>query len=133
MIRRVVAEANAVFRPVHESKCRYVAMRGSAGSGKSMDTAQMYILRLMTEPGRNLLCVRKTEESNRASTFAELSAAGEAAWGVTDLWESTAAPLSMRVPVKRKRGAFSRRFRRPAARTPQVNHVFIRETDGRLD
>ncbi len=95
MIQRVTLEANPVFRPVHESKCRYVVMRGSAGSGKSMDTAQMYVLRLMMEPGRNLLCVRKTEESNRASTFAELSAA-VSRLGVGGLWESTMAPLSMR-------------------------------------
>ena len=60
-----------------------------------MDTAQMYVLRLMTEPGRNLLCVRKTEESNRSSTFAELSAA-VSRLGVDGLWESTLAPLSMR-------------------------------------
>jgi phage terminase large subunit len=56
-----------------------------------VDTAQMYILRLMCEPGRNLLCVRKTEESNRASTYAELSAAINRL-GVRDLWESTTAP-----------------------------------------
>ena len=98
MIRRVTLEANPVFRPVHESQCRYVALRGSAGSGKSMDTAQMYVLRLMTEPGRNLLCVRKTEESNRASTFAELSAAVNRL-GVADLWDSTLAPLSMRCRI----------------------------------
>ena len=98
MIRRVTLEANPVFRPVHESQCRYVALRGSAGSGKSMDTAQMSVLRLMTEPGRNLLCVRKTEESNRASTFAELSAAVNRL-GVADLWDSTLAPLSMRCRI----------------------------------
>lgn len=47
-------------------------MKGSAGSGKSVDTAQNYILRLLRDPGRNLLCVRKSDVTNRDSTFAEL-------------------------------------------------------------
>ena len=67
-MRTIIIKANPVFRPVHQSRCRYIALRGSAGSGKSFDTAQMYILRLMTDPGRNLLCIRKTEESNAVST-----------------------------------------------------------------
>ena len=40
-----------------------------------MDTAQLYIMRLMCDPGRNLLCVRKADVSNRDSTFAELQGA----------------------------------------------------------
>ena len=52
-----------------------MVMKGSAGSGKSTDTAQHYILRLLQDPGRNLLCVRKAEVTNRDSTFAELQGA----------------------------------------------------------
>ena len=73
--RTVTALSNAVFAPVHRSRCRYVVMRGSAGSGKSADTAQSYILRLMAEPGRNLLCVRKIDDANRTSTYPELLSA----------------------------------------------------------
>lgn len=40
-----------------------------------MDTAQHYILRLMRDAGRNLLCVRKADVTNRDSTFAELQSA----------------------------------------------------------
>lgn len=47
-------------------------LKGGAGSGKSYDTAQFLIKRILTEPGRNLLCVRKIFESNRLSTMAEL-------------------------------------------------------------
>jgi len=68
-------KVNKVFAPVHKSKHRYVVMKGSAGSGKSVDTAQQYILKLLTEPGRNLICIRKIEGSNRNSTFAELTGA----------------------------------------------------------
>ena len=73
--RTVTAVSNAVFAPVHQTRCRYVVMRGSAGSGKSADTAQTYILRLLAEPGRNLLCVRKIDDANRTSTFPELLSA----------------------------------------------------------
>lgn len=73
--KEIEARFNAVFRPVHQSRHRYVVMKGSAGSGKSTDTAQFYILRLMEQKGRNLLVVRKSEASHRHSTFAELCAA----------------------------------------------------------
>ena len=68
-------EANRIFRDVDRSRKRYLLLRGSAGSGKSMDTAQHYILRLLNDPGRNLLCVRKADVTNRDSTFAELQSA----------------------------------------------------------
>ena len=72
---KIKVEANACFKEVDHSKKRYIVMKGSAGSGKSMDTAQNYIIRLMNDPGRNLLCVRKADVTNRDSTFAELQSA----------------------------------------------------------
>ena len=71
----ITVQANPCFKEVNESKKRYIVMRGSAGSGKSIDTAQNYILRLMRDKGRNLLCVRKSDVTNRDSTFAELQGA----------------------------------------------------------
>lgn len=68
-------KANRIFKEPDRSKKRYIVMKGSAGSGKSVDTAQHYILRLMSDPGRNLLCVRKSDVTNRDSTFAELQGA----------------------------------------------------------
>ena len=68
-------QMNPGFREVDRSKKRYIVMKGSAGSGKSVDTAQNYILRLMQDRGRNLLCVRKADVTNRDSTFAELQGA----------------------------------------------------------
>lgn len=68
-------QLNPSFREVNESKKRYIIMKGSAGSGKSVDTATNYILRLMKDAGRNLLCVRKADITNRDSTFAELQGA----------------------------------------------------------
>lgn len=66
-------KANPCFREVDESRLRYIIMKGSAGSGKSVDTAQNYILRLMQDKGRNLMCVRKSDITNRDSTYAELT------------------------------------------------------------
>lgn len=66
---------NDCFSEVDESTKRYIVMKGSAGSGKSFDTAVNYILRLMNDKGRNLVCVRKSDITNRDSTFAELTGA----------------------------------------------------------
>ena len=88
-------QSNPIFKPVHQSKHRYVVMKGSAGSGKSVDTAQMYILRLMKEKGRNLVCVRKSNVTNRDSTFAELTAA-ISRMGVDAAWKITNSPLALK-------------------------------------
>ena len=68
-------QANGSFKEVNRSHKRYIVMRGSAGSGKSYDTAQNYILRLMQDKGRNLVAMRKSDITNRDSTFAELTGA----------------------------------------------------------
>lgn len=71
----IKVELNPAFKEVNRSKRRYIVMKGSAGSGKSVDTATNYILRLLQDRGRNLLCVRKSDITNRDSTFAELQGA----------------------------------------------------------
>lgn len=71
----ITVQKNRSFLEPDQSKKRYVVMLGSAGSGKSVDTAQHYILRLMSDKGRNLMCVRKSDVTNRDSTFAELQGA----------------------------------------------------------
>ena len=71
----ISVQMNPCFKDANRSKKRYIVMRGSAGSGKSVDTAQNYILRLMQDKGRNLVCIRKSDITNRDSTFAELTGA----------------------------------------------------------
>lgn len=68
-------EMNDCFTEPDESKKRYIIMKGSAGSGKSVDTASHYIMRLMSDKGRNLVCIRKSDITNRDSTYAELTGA----------------------------------------------------------
>ena len=91
---KIAVQANAVFAPIHQCRKRYVIMKGSAGSGKSVDTAQQYILRLMADRGRNLLAMRKSEITNRKSTFAELQGAIHR-MGVDRAWRITQNPMTM--------------------------------------
>ena len=90
-------KANPCFREVNESTKRYVVMKGSAGSGKSVDTAQNYILRLMTDKGRNLVAMRKSDITNRDSTFAELTGAIYRMFGdkAERYWKINTSPLQL--------------------------------------
>lgn len=90
-------QANASFKEVNRSQKRYIVMKGSAGSGKSYDTAQNYILRLMQDKGRNLVAMRKSDITNRDSTFAELTGAIYRMFGdKADLyWKINTSPLQL--------------------------------------
>lgn len=87
----VAVQYNRVFRPINESKTRYCVLKGSAGSGKSTNVATKLIKRLSdpTQKGRNLLCVRKIEATNRDSTLAELKKAIKAIFGdrAEEVWQ----------------------------------------------
>ena len=91
-VKQLEIRSNRVFAPVHKAKHRYVVMKGSAGSGKSVDTAQQYIIKLLAEPGRNLMCVRKIEGSNKNSTYPELIGAINRL-GLQKEFTSTVSPL----------------------------------------
>ena len=90
-------QMNPGFREVDRSTKRYIIMKGSAGSGKSVDTAQNYILRLMKDKGRNLVCIRKSDITNRDSTFAELTGAIYRMFGdkADKYWQITMSPLKL--------------------------------------
>ena len=93
----VKVQINRHFKEVNQSRKRYIVEKGSAGSGKSVDAAQNYILRLMQDPGRNLLCVRKSDITNRDSTYAELTGALYRMFGdkVGHYWDIKLSPLSL--------------------------------------
>jgi phage terminase large subunit len=88
---------NPCFQQVNHSRCRYLVLKGSAGSGKSVDTAQHYIIRLMSEPGRNLVALRKSDITNRDSTFAELTGAVYRLLGgrAEQYWQINKSPLQL--------------------------------------
>ena len=93
----VKVQANPCFKACNQSKKRYVIMKGSAGSGKSVDTAQNYILRLMKDKGRNLVAMRKSDITNRDSTFAELTGAIYKMFGDKSeaYWKINSSPLQL--------------------------------------
>lgn len=90
-------QMNPGFKTVNQSRKRYIVMKGSAGSGKSVDTAQNYVLRLMKDRGRNLVCVRKSDITNRDSTFAELTGAINRMFGdkADRYWQMNLSPLKI--------------------------------------
>ena len=87
---------NKAFRAANETKCRYRVLLGSAGSGKSVDVAQDYIVKLSNPryEGTNLMVVRATESSHLNSTFAELVGAVNRS-GLSHLWNIRMNPMSM--------------------------------------
>ena len=97
--KRVKLKWNKIFKPVNECRKRYRILKGSAGSGKSVNIAQDYIRKLsdMKYKGANLLVVRKVDESNRDSTFAELQSSIYKLFGEESerIWKITNSPLSM--------------------------------------
>lgn len=87
---------NKCFKVANSTQCRYRVLLGSAGSGKSVNVAQDYILKL-SQPeyaGCNLLVVRGTEVSHLNSTFAELMGAINR-MGLLHIWESKTTPLTL--------------------------------------
>jgi len=96
---KAVCQFNEIFRPVNECRKRYRILKGSAGSGKSTNLAMDYVKKLsdMRYKGANLLVVRKVDETNRDSTFAELQAAVYRLFGeyTEYFWQINLSPLSM--------------------------------------
>lgn len=94
-------DMNVCFEAVDDSKKRYIVMKGSAGSGKSVDTAMNYILRMMQDKGRNLVCIRKSDITNRDSTYAELTGAVYRMFGeqADKYWDIKQSPLQLTCKV----------------------------------
>ena len=87
---------NRVFKEFNQTKCRYRLAKGSAGSGKSVDIAMDYIIKLTDTKysGANLLVERQTETSHKDSTFAELLGALQRT-GLRQFWDFTVTPLTL--------------------------------------
>lgn len=90
---------NKNFKVVNNSKKRYVLCKGSAGSGKSTDIAQILIIKLgdLKYKGANLLVIRKFDISNRDSTYSELCKAVYKIYGTNweKFWKIGVSPLSL--------------------------------------
>lgn len=96
----MIVKLNPIFKEFNNTKCRYRIAKGSAGSGKSVNIATDFILKLSDKKytGANLLVVRQTEASHKDSTFAELIAAINRT-GLQAFWTYTTTPLSLTCKV----------------------------------
>lgn len=99
MKMRIKIPMNECFRASNSSRKRYRVECGSAGSGKSVNVARDFILKLSDArfKGANLLCVRKTESSHLDSTYAELTRAIREIFGSSwqRYWEISRSPLRL--------------------------------------
>lgn len=98
-MQEVKVQFNPIFRDFNKCRKRYRLAKGSAGSGKSVNIAQDFILKLgdVKYKGANLLVVRKIEGSNKDSTYAELTGAISRIYGdVAPLyWDIKKNPLEL--------------------------------------
>lgn len=79
------AKFNACFETINRFEGRYRIFMGGAGSGKSVNIAQDFLLKLIQPQyqGVNLLVVRKAEKSHRNSTFSQFCASAQNMFGET--------------------------------------------------
>lgn len=98
-MKTVNVQFNPVFKSANLCRKRYRAMKGSAGSGKSVNIAQDFILKLGDPKykGANLVVVRKVEGSNKYSTYAELTGAINRIYGgmAPIYWHVKKSPLEL--------------------------------------
>lgn len=102
-LQKVKVSFNGGFKPANFTRRRYRIMKGSAGSGKSVNIAQDFILKL-SDPrykGANLLCVRKVDVSNRHSTFSELKGAINRIYGnkADRYWHVNESAMTLRCKI----------------------------------
>ena len=88
---------NKIFQSANESKHRYRVMLGSAGSGKSVNVALDYIVKLSSPEyvGCSLLVVRGVEVSHLNSTYAELTGAIDKL-ELNNIFDTKLNPLTIR-------------------------------------
>ena len=63
---------NDAFIPFLKSTQRYAILLGGAGSGKSKVTVQKIIIRITTEVGHRILCIRKVAKTLRNSVYQDI-------------------------------------------------------------
>lgn len=103
MSNAVKVAFNKHFKNANDCRKRYRVLKGSAGSGKSVNIAQDFILKL-SDPkykGANLLVVRKVDATNRHSTYAELAGAINRIFGdrAAEFWRIRQSPLEMECKI----------------------------------
>lgn len=85
---------NEAYLPVLDSNNRYNVLIGGSGSGKSVYATQHYLQKLMKDPGRKLLVIRKIGRTLRDSVWAEFSST-ISKWGINQLVEKRVSVFEM--------------------------------------
>lgn len=83
------------YKSFWNSKHRYRILKGGRGSKKSTTTALWFIYNIMKYPFSNAVCVRKTGNTHKDSTFAQLKWAAQKL-GVYHLWTFVEKPMEAR-------------------------------------
>ena len=110
---------NSKYLPLLGGGTRYLVLYGGAGSGKSVFAVQRFLLRLLSEKGRNLLVVRAVSNTNRDSTFAAFKQV-ISSWGLYDLFPRLCvARHSKRARRARQAFAGAESFQRSRHRRPR--------------
>lgn len=86
---------NKKYLPLLDCDARYLVLYGGAGSGKSVFTVQRFLLRLLSEKGRNLLVIRAVSNTNRDSTFAAFKQT-ISSWGLYELFRVNESDMRIR-------------------------------------
>lgn len=99
MAKTIKLGFNKNFKDFNCCRKRYRLAKGSAGSGKSVNIAQDFILKLgdTKYKGANLLCVRKVDTTNKDSTYAELKSAIYKIYGAdaNKYWQIKSNPMEI--------------------------------------
>lgn len=90
-IPKIVSPA---YYPMFTSHARYLAYKGSRGSGKSVAAARKVIVDVLLHPYVNWLVIRQYFGTHKDSTFAALKKAASDL-GVYDLFKFTVSPLEI--------------------------------------
>jgi phage terminase large subunit len=88
-VKRIVGQGYDDF---WEDKHRYRVLKGGRGSKKSTTTALWFIYNIMKYKNSNAVCVRKTYNTHKDSTFAQLKWATRQL-GVFEKWKFTVNPM----------------------------------------
>jgi len=89
---------NPAYLPVLNSKKRNNVMVGGASSGKSYDTAEILLYKILGEPGHRLLVVRKVGRTLKHSVFDQLRAV-ILSWDMYDLFTVNKTELTITCKV----------------------------------
>ena len=65
-------ETPETFHPFYQNQDRYLILKGSAGSGKSVFVTKKVVIRAISEPGHKFLMTRKVHKTIKESLFEEV-------------------------------------------------------------